>query len=179
MSERSTAGISDSSTSRATSRARRSTTSETSGAPSAVHSQSVAVPPAPVSPPAPPVVVNAAPPPPRPPETFEVEVTVSPQSAALELDGEAAGTGHLQRRLPIDHHPHVLRASAPNYVAREIEFVDEPPPPQLELVAAPEAPRPAAKRPAPPRPPKHPAAPEPGEQPPQNTLSPNGAPVID
>jgi len=134
---------------------------------------------APASVPVTPVVAKATPPAPRPPETFEAAVVVSPESAALELDGEPAGTGRFQRTFPLDHHPHVLRASAPGYAAREVEFVDEPPPPQLSLSALSEAPKPAVKRPAPPRPPKHAPAAEPGEPPPPNTLNPNGAPVID
>ena len=137
----------------------------------------------PVTPPvtaAPPVTAPKAAPPPGAPETFQVAVTVSPDSAAIELDGEPAGTGHLERALPLDHHPHVLRASAPGYVAREVEFVDEAPPAQLDLTALPEAPKPSPKRAGTPRPSKRPpAAATPDEQPAPNTLNPNGAPVID
>jgi len=126
-----------------------------------------------------PVVAKVEPPPPRPPETFRATVTVTPDSAAIELDGEPAGIGRLERTLPIDHHPHVLRASAPGYVAREIEFVDEPPPDELTLAAASDTPKPAAKRPGVPRPPKHAPAAEPEQPAAPNTLNPNGAPVID
>jgi len=138
-------------------------------------------PPARVEPPpiAAPVAMKADPPPPRPPETFRAMVTVTPESAAIELDGEPAGIGRLERTLPIDHHPHVLRASAPGYVAREVEFVDEPPPEELALTAASETAKPAAKRPAPPRPPKHAPAAEPDQPAPPSALNPNGAPVID
>src|SRR3569623_825023 len=66
----------------------------------------------------PPVTEPKAAPPPRAPETFQVAVTVSPDSAVIELDGEPAGTGHLERALPLDHHPHVLRASGSNSTSR-------------------------------------------------------------
>ena len=157
--------------------AHRSTPPGSSTGAPVVHSAPAQAVPVPV--PAAPVAPKAVPPPPRQPETFKAVVSVSPDSAALELDGEPAGTGRLERTLPIDHHPHVLRASAPGYVAREVEFVDEPPPQQLTLPVLSETPKPAVKRPATQRPPKHAPAPEPGEPPAPTTLNPNGAPVID
>jgi hypothetical protein len=164
--------------------ARRSPSPAPSAAPGAgnagVHSRPVTSAPPPV-PATPAVPKTVPPPPPLPPlpQTFEAVVTVSPESAALELDGEPVGTGHLERTLPIDHHPHVLRASAPGYVAREVEFTDESPPEQLTLPVVSEGPKPAAKRPAAQRPPKHAPTAEPGEPAAPSTLNPNGAPVID
>jgi serine/threonine-protein kinase len=131
----------------------------------------------------------------RPPAVFEVSVTVEPDDAEIELDGEPAGRGRLRRSLPADHRRHVLRATAAGFAPRVVEFTDRAP--QETLVLAP-LPRPPvespdedgldevvpARRSVTSRPGRRvreggaDRAPRPEPEPPPS-LSPNGAPVID
>ena len=161
--------------------ARRSAPSETSQGTSGGHTE-VTKTKAPPEPPPPPPQSTVAPKAPPAPPTFKVVVTASPESATFELDGEPAGTGRVERTLPVDHHSHVLRTSAQGFAPREVEFVDEAPPEQMALSALPDASavKPAAtRRPVVPRPPRRPRDDGPGADPPPNNLNPNGAPVID
>jgi serine/threonine-protein kinase len=90
-------------------------------------------------------------PPPVVPREYAVEVTAEPATAALELDGEAVGTGTWSARLPLDGRRHTLRASAAGYEPRAISFQDEPPPRQIALAKIPPPKRPARPRPRPQR----------------------------
>ena len=125
---------------------------------------------------------------PSPSSSFKVRVRSEPETAALALDGQPAGTGILERVFPVDHRRHVLRASATGYESREVEFLDGPPPEALVLVSIPPPAPPSlapAERVPPPRrdptvarPARHPRV-EPVELPPRRNSNPNGAPVID
>jgi hypothetical protein len=137
-----------------------------------------------VGPAAAPIATATAPSP-----SFKVRVRSEPETAALELDGQPAGTGTLERVFPVDHRRHVLRASATGYAPREVEFLDDPPPERLILVSVhpPASPSLApAERVAPgprrdptlARPARRPRV-EPVELPPRRNSNPNGAPVID
>ncbi|HXU65439.1 MAG TPA: hypothetical protein VN962_27250, partial [Polyangia bacterium] len=135
--------------------------------------------------PAPPTVPAPAVPAPPTAATFSVDVSTDPPAATVELDGEPAGSGRLQRSLPRDGREHRLLVRAPGYRDREILFIDNPPPPRLTLTREAAAPighvpdRDAHHhRPAPPpaRPAEPPAAPPP-EPPVPRTA--NGAPVLE
>jgi hypothetical protein len=56
-----------------------------------------------------------------------VSIASSPASATLTLDGVRLGTGTMRRTFAVDGTPHVLRASAPGYEPRAVEFIDGPP----------------------------------------------------
>jgi serine/threonine protein kinase len=111
----------------------------------------------------------------RAPTTFKVSVSVVPETATIVLDGAAAGQGHIERSLPIDHVRHALRFSADGFDDRTVEFVDTPPPAAVTLMrlSRPEPARPAVA-PVPPRPKRNHA-----HGAPPHSLNPNGAPVID
>jgi hypothetical protein len=85
---------------------------------------------------APPVPVASAPAAPAPVATYVVDLRVSPSRAAIDLDGEPAGTGSLHRTLPADGRRHVLRATAHGFKDGELAFQDQPPPPTLRLSPA-------------------------------------------
>jgi serine/threonine-protein kinase len=108
------------------------------GRPSAPPAPPLAV--APPAPPAaaPPAPVAPAPAPaaPAPVATYVVDLRVSPSRAAIELDGEPAGTGSLHRTLPADGRRHVLRATAHGFKDGELAFQDQPPPTTLRLAPA-------------------------------------------
>src|SRR5262249_49246660 len=123
-------------------------------------------------------------PPPQParstePTTFHVSVTVDPDTAAIDLDGVRSAMGHLERTLPLDHTRHTLRIQADGFLARTIEFVDEPPPPRGVLA---QAPHPAKTPPTTPaaatRPKKHGPRPPGADDEAPRALNPNGAPLI-
>lgn len=59
--------------------------------------------------------------------TYVVSIASSPASATLTLDGAQLGTGTMRRTFAVDGTPHVLRASAPGYEPRAVEFIDGPP----------------------------------------------------
>ncbi|HEY4186074.1 MAG TPA: serine/threonine-protein kinase [Polyangia bacterium] len=144
-------------------------------------------PPAVEAPPAPVAAVSApavAPPParaPARPASFKFSVSASPDSATFELDGEEVGAGPVERTLPIDHQRHVLRASAPGYETKEVEFTDRAPPDTVALTALPEPPvvKAPPRRPTVPRTAHRPAEGVPADSTPEHSLNPNGAPVID
>jgi serine/threonine-protein kinase len=132
--------------------------------------------------PAPPTTAVPAPP---ARAAFSVDVSTDPPAAEVELDGEPAGTGRLQRSLPRDGREHRLLVHAPGYRDREILFIDNPPPARLTLTR--EAATPIGHvpehdthhhRPAPPaaRPAEPPAAPPPEPAVPRTA---NGAPVLE
>lgn len=69
--------------------------------------------------------------------TFAVDVLTTPDSAVVELDGVAVGSGRLTRQLANDGQKHVLRVSAPGYETLLVEFdATRPPPSILALRAA-------------------------------------------
>lgn len=104
---------------------------------------SVPVPPAPAPTPQEPVVPlaggqvapTAGAPPPAPALT-RVVVVAFPSEAVLELDGELAGRGALDRSLALDGTPHTLVVEAPGYQPEVVTFTTEPPPARIELVRA-------------------------------------------
>lgn len=57
----------------------------------------------------------------------ELDLTVEPSEARIELDGAWVGTGRLLRPLSLDGTPHRLRIHAPGYAERLVEFTDVPP----------------------------------------------------
>lgn len=61
------------------------------------------------------------------PLTINVSLRVTPESAAIELDGAPAGTGRLERSLPRGQHH--LRVTAPGYADVYQDFDDAHPPP--------------------------------------------------
>lgn len=67
--------------------------------------------------------------------SFVVSVAAEPPSAMLELDGVHAGVGRMERALPRDGRSHVLRLSAPGFIAREVTFRDVAPAPRQVLAA--------------------------------------------
>jgi serine/threonine protein kinase len=74
---------------------------------------------------------------PAPIATFDVRTRVNPESATLEVDGKAAGTGTIARSFPRDGTRHTLRAYASGYEPASLEFDEAtPPPPVLTLRAA-------------------------------------------
>ena len=138
---------------------------------------------------APHALAGPAPAPIAPSPSFKVRVRSEPERAALELDGQPAGTGTLERVFPVDHRRHVLRATATGYEPREVEFLDDPPPERLILVSVPppappslapaETVAPGPRRdPTLARPARRPRV-EPVELPRRRNSNPNGAPVID
>ena len=78
--------------------------------------------------------VTPPPPPERP--TFRVEIETEPRAATIELDGQRAGTGALDQRMPSDGSEHVIVARAPGYRDMTIRFTDRPPPHLLALELA-------------------------------------------
>ena len=70
-------------------------------------------------------------------DTYPVAITVEPATAEIELDGQNAGTGSLDRTLPADHALHRLRITAEGYEPRTLEFSDvNEPPPRIALERA-------------------------------------------
>ncbi|MBS2014633.1 MAG: protein kinase [Deltaproteobacteria bacterium] len=69
-------------------------------------------------------------------DTFTIDVRVTPESAAIEVDGVAAGAGHLVRQLPRDKQSHVLRISAPGHEALLVSFDEQRPPPSMIVLRA-------------------------------------------
>jgi hypothetical protein len=65
--------------------------------------------------------------------TFEATVTVTPESASIELDGQQVGVGTWTASLPRDGRAHTLRVSAEGHTSAELTFTDEPPPATLTL----------------------------------------------
>jgi len=82
-----------------------------------------------------------------PVETFHVDLRVIPESATITLDGREVGRGRVLWDLPRDGRAHRLRASAPGFVPRDLEFTDAAP--VTELVLVPTAPMGRALIPAP------------------------------
>ncbi|MBX3232415.1 MAG: serine/threonine protein kinase [Labilithrix sp.] len=77
------------------------------------------------------------------PATFVLDVSANPPTAAIELDGAAAGTGRIVKTLPKDGAKHALRITAPGHEPYTREFdADSPPPvmiPLKPIAAAPSA----------------------------------------
>ena len=72
---------------------------------------------------------------------YDVDVRITPPSAAVLLDGRQVAVGRYVTRLPEDGSPHELRATAPGFLTRSLNFRDEPPPREIQLTpSAPEAP---------------------------------------
>ncbi|HKP62088.1 MAG TPA: serine/threonine-protein kinase [Polyangiales bacterium] len=86
------------------------------------------------------------------PPYFDVDVQVTPPSAAVLLDGQQVAIGRYAARVQKDGRSHELRALASGYLTRSVNFRDEPPPSQIDLTpSAPEPPpvaEPVAKNPA-------------------------------
>jgi hypothetical protein len=127
------------------------------------------------------------------PATFQVSVTVEPDTAEVEFDGEPVGQGSFERTLAMDHARHKLRFTADGYHKRTIEFSDAPPPALVRLRrdrslevreggdSQPGGSRPAARdidesQPVSPGPPR---SPRPSTDVWPHSLNANGAPVID
>jgi hypothetical protein len=72
---------------------------------------------------------------------YDVDVHVTPPSAALLLDGRHVAVGRYVTRLPQDGSGHELRVVADSYLTRSVNFRDEPPPRYISLT--PSAPEPA------------------------------------
>ncbi len=68
--------------------------------------------------------------------TFRVEIETEPRAATLELDGHAAGSGALNRRMPSDGVEHVIVARAPGFRDMTLRFTDRSPPHLLALEPA-------------------------------------------
>jgi len=68
--------------------------------------------------------------------TFRVEIETEPRAATIELDGQRAGTGALDQRMPSDGSEHVIVARAPGYRDMTVRFTDRPPPHLLALELA-------------------------------------------
>jgi serine/threonine-protein kinase len=85
--------------------------------------------------------LKSPPPPPVPahptPQFFQVDVTIDPPSASVELDGQATGVGALQRRMEKDGQDHRLVLRAPGYDDAVVRFHDEPPPQMIRMIARP------------------------------------------
>jgi len=64
-------------------------------------------------------------------EAFSVDVRTTPESASIEVDGVAAGIGHLVRPFPRDKQVHTMRVSANGYETLLVQFDDQRPPPSL------------------------------------------------
>ena len=75
-------------------------------------------------------------PPPVERPTFRVEIETEPRAATIELDGQRAGTGALDQRMPSDGVEHVIVARAPGYRDTTVRFTDRPPPHLLALELA-------------------------------------------
>jgi serine/threonine protein kinase len=73
---------------------------------------------------------------------YDVDVHVTPPSAALLLDGQQVAVGEYVTRLPQDGSSHELRALASGYLTRSLNFRDEAPPSQISLT--PSTPEPPA-----------------------------------
>ena len=67
------------------------------------------------------------------PETFTIDVKVTPPTASIEIDGVAVGTGSVSRPFPRDGKTHTLRVSALGHESMLVEFTDAPPPAALAL----------------------------------------------
>jgi serine/threonine-protein kinase len=78
-------------------------------------------------------VAATPPPPPMPRGTYRVRVTTNPDSARFELDGRQAGSGRLDRELPVDGTEHTLTVTAPGWLPAELTFRDRPPPERVTL----------------------------------------------
>ena len=65
-----------------------------------------------------------------------IVVVAFPSEALLELDGELAGRGSLDRSLALDGTPHTLLVEAPGYQPEVITFTTEAPPARIELTRA-------------------------------------------
>lgn len=65
--------------------------------------------------------------------TYELSVSVSPDEARVELDGETLPNGHVERTLALDGESHTLRVSAPGHVPHTFTFRDAPPPANVSL----------------------------------------------
>jgi serine/threonine-protein kinase len=68
--------------------------------------------------------------------TYAIDVQTSPESAALELDGVAVGSGQLVKQLPRDGQQHVLRVSAPGYETLLVQFDETRRPPNVMALHA-------------------------------------------
>jgi eukaryotic-like serine/threonine-protein kinase len=133
------------------------------------------------------------PPPVSAPATFQASVTVEPDTAEVEFDGEPAGQGTFERTLPLDHARHKLRFTAEGYNKRTIEFSDAPPPAVVRLRrdrrfeeresndSRPGSFRPTARESDDPQsgPPRPTRPPRPSMDLSPGSLNANGAPVID
>jgi serine/threonine-protein kinase len=73
---------------------------------------------------------------------YEVDVHVTPATAAVLLDGQPVAIGHYRGRLPRDGKLHELRANANGFISRSHNFRDEAPPRNIQLT-------PSAGRPVP------------------------------
>lgn len=83
--------------------------------------------------------------------SFTVEVSTVPETATIEVDGVAAGSGRFSRTFARNGQKHVLRISAPQHESVLVEFDEERPPPThialrpVNTPAAPEKPKPAVQ----------------------------------
>ncbi len=75
--------------------------------------------------------------PPEASDGFDVDVSVTPATATLQLDGKRVGVGHYAGRLPKDGSLHELRVSADGFATHKVGFRNGPPPSRVSLIAAP------------------------------------------
>ena len=66
--------------------------------------------------------------------SYRAEIRVFPSSGRLELDGQPAGVGSLQRVFPRDGTSHTLRIQANGFETQTVSFLDSPPPSLVELM---------------------------------------------
>jgi serine/threonine-protein kinase len=78
------------------------------------------------------------------PRPYRVQVTASPKTARLVLDGREIGTGRIDEEIATDGTLHTLTVTADGYVPARFRFRDEPPPEQVTLEPVPAAPAAAA-----------------------------------
>jgi serine/threonine-protein kinase len=79
------------------------------------------------------------------PKVYRIHVTALPDTAKIELDGQAVPSGKLDRELPQDGKQHTIEVSAQGYESTRIVFLDAPPPNRIELTKMPEPKAPPAK----------------------------------
>jgi hypothetical protein len=72
-----------------------------------------------------------------PPPTYQVDVTVEPASALVQIDSRSLGQGHVQQALARDGTSHSLLVSADGYEPQSLAFRDEPPPSHVVLTRSP------------------------------------------
>jgi hypothetical protein len=87
------------------------------------------------------------------PTTYHLALSVNPATAVIVLDGQPAGTGHVERDFARDGTSHDMRVSAEGFEGQQLTFRDAPPPDHLDLVANSRPPTPVAPTPPVPVPP--------------------------